>query len=290
MLKPALLVSVLLITATSAIAQGQSNGNAVPVEVVATASEYVPNTTTISHPGHAYTDCHGGTSYFGDFRGFEDSNGRIHGDVSGTANTDTRCQTTFTPPTETSLTHYDRVNYTIAQGSRATLYLLSCTQHWMLTKKERTFVIIGALTAGSEGVKKNAKGTWTECPAFTIGAKYALSVGSTSDAHLEGAPGGNTVKLDYLSSSALPPAPSAQSVLLPQQPQAASSPGVAKVHITSTPNGGEIYVDGKFFGNAPSDVTLSSGEHVVRVVLAGRDWTRTVQITSGEIQLHAEFQ
>jgi PEGA domain len=203
--------------------------------------------------------------------------------VSGTANTDTHCQTTFTPPTETSLTHYDRVNYTIAQSSRA-LYLLACTQHWMLTKKERTFLIIGALTAGSEGVKKNAKGTWTECPAFTIGAKFALSVGSTSDAHLEGAPGGNPVKLDYLSSAALPPAPSA-----PQQPQAASTPGVAKVHVTSSPSGGEIYVDGKFFGNTPSDISLPLGEHVVKVTFGGKEWTRTVQITGGEIQLRAEI-
>jgi hypothetical protein len=288
MLKPALLVSALLIAATSAIAQGQPNGNAVRVEVVATASEYVPNTTTISHPGHAYTDCHGSTSYLGDFRGYEDSNGRIRGDVSGTANTDNRCQTTFTPPTETAVTHYDRVNYTIAKGSQA-LYLLSCTQHWMLTKKERTFVIIGALTAGSEGVKKNAKGTWTECPAFTIGAKYSLSVGSTSDAHLEGAPGGNPVKLDYLSSAALPPAPSAQVVPRPQQPQAASNLGVARVHIISSPIGGEIYIDGKFFGNTPSDIALAPGERVVRVTLGGKEWTRTVQITGGEIQLRAEL-
>ena len=283
MLKPALLVSALLITATSAIAQGQPKGNAVPVEVVATASEYVPNTTTISHPGHAYTDCHGSTSYLGDFRGYEDSNGNISGRVSGTAETDTQCKTTVTPPTETTLTHYDRVNYTIAKGSQA-LYLLSCTQHWMLTKKERTLVIIGALTAGSEGVRKNAKGTWTECPAFTIGAKYALSVGSTSNAHLEGAPGGNPVKLDYLSSAAVPPAPSA-----PQQPQAASTPGVAKVHVTSSPSGGEIYIDGKFFGNAPSDIALAPGEHVFRVTLGGKEWTRTVQITGGEIQLRAEI-
>jgi hypothetical protein len=203
--------------------------------------------------------------------------------VSGTANTETRCQTTFTPPTETSLTHYDRVNYIIAKGSQA-LYLLSCTQHWVLTKKERTFVIIGALTAGSEGVKKNAKGTWTECPAFTIGAKYALSVGSTSDARLEGALGGNPAKLDYLRSAALPPAPSAQ-----QQPQAASTSGVAKVHVTSSPSGGEIYIDGKFFGNAPSDIALAPGEHVVRVTLGGKEWTRNVQITGGEIQLRAEI-
>jgi len=286
MRKLAPLLSALLIPYLYVEGQTPISNQGVTVEIVATASEYIPKTTTISHPGHAYTDCHGNTSYLGDFSGREDSNGRISGDVSGTASTDTRCNTTFTPPTETSLTHYDRVNYTIAKGSQA-MYLLSCTQHWMLTKKERALVIFGALTVGSEKIQKNANGTWTECPAFTIGAKYALSVGSTSDAHLEGAPGGNPVKLDYLSSAALPPAPSTQSVPLRQQPQAASGPGVAKVHITSTPNGGEIYVDGKFFGNAPSDLTLSSGEHIVRVVLAGKAWTRTVQVTPGEIQLHA---
>jgi len=109
-------------------AQTQIGTQSVPIEIVATASEYIPKTTTISHPGHIYTDCHGSTSYFGDFRGFEDSNGNISGRVSATADTDTRCQTTFTPPTETSLTHYDRVNYTVATtrsrgaGNRFTCY------------------------------------------------------------------------------------------------------------------------------------------------------------------------
>ena len=103
LLKCAALIPALLLVPFERIeAQAPTSDRDVPVEVVATASEYVPRTTTVSHPGHAYTDCHGSTSYFGDFRGFEDSNGRIHGDVSGTANTDTRCQTTFTPPTETS--------------------------------------------------------------------------------------------------------------------------------------------------------------------------------------------
>src|SRR5262244_1779186 len=150
-------------------AQAQIGTQSVPIEIVATASEYIPKTTTISHPGHIYTDCHGSTSYFGDFRGFEDSNGNISGRVSATADTDTRCQTTFTPPTETSLTHYDRVNYTVARDDHA-LYLLSCTQHWVLTKKEKGIGIFAAVVGGSEGaskVQQNAKGTWTACPAFT---------------------------------------------------------------------------------------------------------------------------
>jgi PEGA domain-containing protein len=65
--------------------------------------------------------------------------------------------------------------------------------------------------------------------------------------------------------------------------------GQATIHITSSPAGGEIYIDGKFFGNAPSDIALAPGEHVVRVTLGGKEWTRSVQITGGEIQLRAEL-
>jgi hypothetical protein len=270
-------------------AQTPPSNQAVPVEVVATASEYVPQTTTITHPGHAYTDCHGNTSYLGYFSGREDSNGRISGDVSGTASSDTRCNTTFTPPTETSLTRYDRVNYTIAKSEHA-LYMLSCTQHWKPTKKNRALGVLIAGTVGSgEATDKlaQAPGTWTECPAFAIGGTYALSVQNTSDARLVSASAAKPIKLDYLSSAALPVSTVKQAQ--PYQPQPPVSAGSAKVHITSSPSGGEIYIDGKFFGNAPSDISLPLGEHVVKVTLGGKDWTRTIQITSGEIRVHAEF-
>ena len=65
--------------------------------------------------------------------------------------------------------------------------------------------------------------------------------------------------------------------------------GQTMVHITSSPSGGEIYIDGKFFGNTPSDIALAPGEHVVSVTLGGKEWTRNVQITGGEIQLRAEL-
>jgi hypothetical protein len=118
------LISVLFLALIQlAEAQTPLGDQAVPVEVVATASEYVPQTTTITRPGHAITNCLGNTSYFGQF----EVTGRS-GTVEGTAETDTRCKTTFTPPTETSQTRYDRVNYTIAKSGHA-LYMLSCTQH-----------------------------------------------------------------------------------------------------------------------------------------------------------------
>jgi hypothetical protein len=50
-----------------------------------------------------------------------------------------------------------------------------------------------------------------------------------------------------------------------------------------------MYVDGKFFANTPSDITLAAGEHVVRVAIGGKEWSRTVQITPGEVRLHAEI-
>jgi hypothetical protein len=288
MLKRAAQISALLLVAFQYAKAQVPNDQAVPVEVVATASEYVPQTTTITHPGHAYTDCHGNTSYLGYFSGREDSNGRISGEVSGTASTDTRCNTTFTPPTETSLTRYDRVNYTIAKSEHA-LYMLSCTQHWKPTKKNRALgVLIGGTVGSGEATDKlaQAPGTWTECPAFAIGVTYALSVQNTSDARLVGTRTAKQIKLDYLGSAVMPVSTANHQSA---QPQPAVSAGSAKVHITSSPDGGEIYIDGKFFGNAPSDISLPLGEHVVKVTFGGKEWTRTVQITGGEIQLRAEL-
>ena len=65
--------------------------------------------------------------------------------------------------------------------------------------------------------------------------------------------------------------------------------GQATVHFTSSPSGGEIYVDGKFFGNTPSDITPFTGEHSIKVTFGGKEWIRAVQITTGEIHLHAEI-
>lgn len=82
---------------------------------------------------------------------------------------------------------------------------------------------------------------------------------------------------------------SAKQVTPSQAESTGSSTDAATVHITSSPSGGEIYIDGKFFGNTPSDVKLNAGEHLVKITLAGKDWSRTIQITSGEINLHAEM-
>lgn len=110
--------------------RGQQNSiKGVPVEVVATATEYIPLSTTVSRPGHSYTDCMGNTSYFGNFNDYSGI-----GSVSGTANTNTHCSTTSTPPTQTTIIDYRRVNYTIVKSGQA-LCLVACTQKWKLTRR-----------------------------------------------------------------------------------------------------------------------------------------------------------
>jgi hypothetical protein len=233
MLRRTVLICATLVFQWNSPAQAQGNRAAVRVEIVATASEYVPRSTTVSHPGHAYTDCLGSTSYFGRFSSYGDT-----GSFSGTAETNTHCSTTLSPPTESTLTTYRRVNYTIAKGDQA-LYLLSCTQTWKHTAKERVLLGVMGAAAGSSGqdsgatdrAAANAKGKWTECPAFGIGGQYSLTVHNTSDARLDDAYGSKPIKLEYLSSAALPPQTPQP---IPAQPQAVTTPGEARVHVTSS--------------------------------------------------------
>ena len=248
----AVLTLLLTTAAPATLAQSQRTGTTVPVEGVATASEYVPRSVTVSHPGHSVSDCSGSTSYFGQFYG---------NSVSGTADTSTSCSTTSYPPTESTYTVYRRWNYTIVKSEHA-LYLLSCTQIW----------------------------PWSKCPSFGIGTKYFLTVEARKqDVLLDDASGSKPIKLNYMSSVAVP-ATSAQPSSSPAaQSQAVGTSEEARVHITSTPSGGEIYADGKFVGNAPSDIALPAGEHALKVLLDGREWSRSIQISSGDVSVHAEI-
>jgi hypothetical protein len=270
MLKRAVLISALLLTPVHHLeAQTPADGQAVPVEVVATAADYVPRTTSISHPGRAFTNCSGTTSYFGHF---DADTGRL----SGTADTDTLCSSTYTPPSESTLTEYRRVNYTLARDGQ-TLYLLSCTQVWRLSRK--TGLLLGTI-GGSEAAdraKANGMGHWADCPAFGIGNKYTLAIRNSSDATLESAASRKPGKLEYWGSAAVPvptTSPPPQTSATTQVAVTNKQAGTAIVHVTSSPNCGEIYIDGKFFGNAPSDIALAPGEHAVRVTLGGKEWTR----------------
>ena len=83
-------------------------------------------------------------------------------------------------------------------------------------------------------------------------------------------------------------------VAAPQKPQDAAVPAVAVANLASSlaiqsdPPGADIEVDGAFVGNTPSTLNLNSGNHQVVVRKKGfADWTRTLNVTGGNISLNA---
>jgi len=55
-----------------------------------------------------------------------------------------------------------------------------------------------------------------------------------------------------------------------------------EVAIRSSPEGADIAVDGKFFGNTPSTLHLSAGDHSISIAYKGfKKWQRTVTLSGG---------
>lgn len=65
--------------------------------------------------------------------------------------------------------------------------------------------------------------------------------------------------------------------------------GVGTVSISSEPEGAEIYVDGKFVGNAPSRLKLPAGPHGIEVQAPGhKPWQRALEVLKdSEVTLRA---
>lgn len=64
----------------------------------------------------------------------------------------------------------------------------------------------------------------------------------------------------------------------------------ANVRVTSTIQGAEVEIDGRFVGSTPSTILLKPGDHTVVVRKNGyAPWQRTVTITGGDINLVAEL-
>lgn len=108
--------------------------------------------------------------------------------------------------------------------------------------------------------------------------------------------GMNTVKVVKQDVQGLGFALSAQDILevvqrfFPQQHP--MPPDKARLQVVSSVPDAEIYIDGKFVGDAPSALSLSAGDHTVEVKASKfADWRRTVSVTSGsDINIKAEMQ
>jgi hypothetical protein len=92
---------------------------------------------------------------------------------------------------------------------------------------------------------------------------------------------------------AKPAVPAPASADHPSAPSAASaSEELAKISVSSTPDGADIYADGAFVGNAPATLKLTPGKHTVKVTMAGfKDWERDVTTEAGsEARLLASLE
>jgi len=74
-------------------------------------------------------------------------------------------------------------------------------------------------------------------------------------------------------------------------PEAAQVPdGIGTLVVSSDPDGADVYVDGKFVGNTPATLKLSSGPHTVQVKsLDHVDWQRSIEILK-DSQLNLKAQ
>jgi hypothetical protein len=62
----------------------------------------------------------------------------------------------------------------------------------------------------------------------------------------------------------------------------------ASLAIDSTPAGADIEIDGSFFGNTPSTVSIGPGVHQISVKKKGfTDWSKALNVTGGSIYLNA---
>jgi S1-C subfamily serine protease len=107
--------------------------------------------------------------------------------------------------------------------------------------------------------------------------------------------GVNTVKVVKEGVQGLGFALSAQDILDVVQrffPQQSVPSDKAQLQVASSVPDAEIYIDGKFVGDAPSILSLRTGDYTVEVKASKfADWKRTVSVTSGSnVNIKAELQ
>lgn len=70
-----------------------------------------------------------------------------------------------------------------------------------------------------------------------------------------------------------------------------TAPPTPRIHIVVTPGHGEVYVDGRYIGNADTfrdgqtEVPVTPGRHVVKLRYGGRSYTHPVQVKDGSATL-----
>jgi len=68
-------------------------------------------------------------------------------------------------------------------------------------------------------------------------------------------------------------------------------PEQEKLQISSTPNAGDIEIDGKYVGSTPSTMIVSAGQHRISVKKRGfKPWERQITVSTGEVNVNAALE
>lgn len=141
---------------------------------------------------------------------------------------------------------------------------------------------VGAMTVGMVGT---AIVFFPAAPLllFIHGKDITIPQGTEITAFVEG-----DMHLNMANFTAAPATPSFAEI--PTPGAAPAAPVQASLGIDSTPAGADVEIDGSFVGNTPSTVSVAPGSHQVVVKKKGfADWTKTLNVTGGTIQLNAEL-
>jgi hypothetical protein len=79
--------------------------------------------------------------------------------------------------------------------------------------------------------------------------------------------------------------------LIPVSQAVPQSIGQTTISVSSMPSGADVEVDGKFIGNTPSSLTLTVGDHAIKVTKKGyKVWERNLTASGGTVNLSAELE
>lgn len=115
---------------------------------------------------------------------------------------------------------------------------------------------------------------------FMHGKDMNIPKGTEITAYING-----NAQLDRAKFEEKPPAPQSEaSAAKPQETQ-------GTISISSTPQGADVEVDGSFMGNTPSQLSLSVGDHSIKVTKTGfKPWERKLKVSGGNVSLNADLE
>jgi hypothetical protein len=144
-------------------------------------------------------------------------------------------------------------------------------------------------TSGAMLASNSAVVIWNVSPwaLLTKGNDIAIRHGTEITAYVNG-----DVKLDLYRflPQAIAKGPAANNANGTAQETAPATSGPA-LDISSEPSGAMVYVDGSFYGNTPLAVSLTPGDHSIRLKRVGyKVWEKTVTAPSGTTKLSVDLE